>query len=172
MPLKEQINKVKACSEAQLQIYVSIVMNYCIALEGSSNKEVVNIFDQTYAAHAYNAINYQLITSVIKDCSELLFGKDKKSPSVLNILSSLDDVNIFTFFEELFSHPLQQNWIGVIPPKKYQERDFERRREERRSIFLDAARKLRNKYATIVHDPAIKKLKKLEIRSLRILKYV
>ena len=100
------------------------------------NKSVIDRFDNSYGAHGFNSINYQLAYSIVKDCFELLFGEDKKSPSTHNIVKALKDKTVYEYFKNSFANRFKANWPDNIDVPDYiKKRESEQKIVERLHLF-------------------------------------
>lgn len=130
--MKEKINKLEGHIEGLLDCFIALKIKYSFLHPMLFEENVCKIFGAGNKAYGYETIKYALFYDCIQDIVKLSFDKDTRTPSLNNIIESLNKNATIRLLKNNFSEPtyiknLEQEDLARIQSneKSIKEKTFE-----------------------------------------------
>lgn len=136
--MPSQIEKLEAHASHLLDAFIQLKEKFALLEPMLFDKDVVTTRGSSRQARGFNILRYSLFLSCAQDIAKLCLDSDCRTPSILNIVASLDDVSLRKELENRHS-------IWVLPSAETEtdpdivaalKRLEEQERNERRTQFL------------------------------------
>jgi AbiU2 len=126
------------------------------------DRDLIEKWDGSHGAHGLNLLNMTLYYDLVRELAAISLDKDKKSPSIKNILKLLDSKDLLNHLKQEYCKPLPMNWINDIDEDSkrfWEEKYSERELTENEERFNNTYQEIRGEYKSLKESELFKKIR-------------
>lgn len=132
--IDDRVEKIGAFAQTMADLYLSANQKIAI-LEGLVAPEVTSIFENSYGAHAYDALAHTLLFDVMRDTWAFVLDPSERAPSLCNTWRLLQDEILQATLRERYTTPIPARWLrNDLPAEIRLAIDEERTANEREEL--------------------------------------
>jgi len=157
--IKTRAIKIRAYTKAMIGRLVVADQKIAMLSPLLHDKELLKKWDDSYGGHGLNLLKMTLYFDLVRELAAISLDKDKRCPSVKNILQLLESQDLLNYLKAEYCEPLPINWINDIDEdskKFWEEKHHERDLAENEERFNKTYQEIKSEYkalkSSILHE--------------------